>query len=67
MRFKYIVSVFSILIVFACTDEVKHEEIPFQEELSALKAEFAPDKRVAKRGYLYFKRREQPTRCSTRF
>ena len=47
MRFKYIVSVFSILIVFACTDEVKHEEIPFQEELSALKAEFAPDKRVA--------------------
>ena len=47
MKFKYIVSVFSILIVFACTDEVKHEEIPFQEELSALKAEFAPDKRVA--------------------
>lgn len=46
MKFKYIAVLFVVTLFFACKTEGK-EENPLQEQIAALKSEFAPDKRVA--------------------
>ena len=46
MNFKYIAAIFIASLFFACKTELK-EEAQIQEQITALKAKFAPDKRVA--------------------
>lgn len=46
MKLKYIAALFVVTLFFACKTEPKEENL-LQEQIAALKAEFAPDKRVA--------------------
>lgn len=46
MSFKYITALFIVILFFACKTELQEQNL-LQEQIATLKAEYAPDKRVA--------------------